>query len=93
MKVDAGGFLGTPSPDHAHFQRMSGAARAERGRLLVLKAGVGQGAGAPLKADRSEMSSDFSDTPSPAVPAAVLLGKKTPTDRQVASCSCPHKKL
>lgn len=63
------------------------------GRLLVLKAGVGQGAGAPLKADHSEMSSDFSDTPSPAVPAAVLLGKKTPTDRQVASCSCPHKKL
>lgn len=63
------------------------------GRLLVLKAGVGQGAGAPLKADRSEMNSDFSDTPSPALPASVLLGKKTPTDRQVASCSCPHKKL
>lgn len=64
-----------------------------RGRLLVLKAGVGQDAGAPLKADRCEMSSHLSDTPSPAVPAAVLLGKKTPTDRQVASCSCPHKKL
>lgn len=61
--------------------------------FLVLKAGVGQNAGAPLKADRSEISSDFSDMPSPSVPAAILLGKETPTDHQVASCGSPHENL